>query len=429
MSKYRKRMILCSIVLAFLGGFLCLERNHPQMRVDSILPFGQEDELDAEDPRIRVLIKSEGFSHEVHPKVAFQCEAGMRVTSKDKQTEISGVDTVTFEPDDALFQGGTILVEAMDPNAKVTISSLERGDGLPSYYGSFELFTTAEGIVVVNEVNLERYLCGVLPSEMPASYEMEALKCQAVCARSYAYFHMKAFAYPEYNAHVDDSTSFQVYGNSNEDERTNQAIQETKGQLLWFEENVARTYFYSTSCGNTASIEAWGTNRSDENAYLQSVQVKNSEGEDYEKDLPWYRWSASVSSDILEGAVESNAGKELGALENITVIETGDGGIVQKLKVVGSQDSVEVETENKIRRLFASDEYQVVKQDGAKYSVSSLLPSAFFTIEKKGEEYLIQGGGFGHGIGMSQNGANEMAKEGMNYKSILTTFYPGTYLE
>lgn len=429
MRKYRKRILISSAVFVCMGIILCLERSHTQMRVDSILPFFQEESSEQKGEEIRVLIKSQGFSHEVHPKVVLECKSGMRITSKDEQTEISGTDSVTFEPDDALFEEGSILVEPMDPSAKITVGHLERGDGTPSYYGSFELFTTAEGIVLVNQLDLERYLCGVLPSEMPASYEMEALKCQAVCARSYAYFHMQEFAYPNYNAHVDDSTSFQVYGNSKEDERSNQAIRETKGQLLWFEDKVARTYFYSTSCGNTASIEAWGSKLDEDHAYLQSVKVENSKGEDYEKDLPWYRWSASVSSDILERAIEGNAEKEIGTLKNLTVLENGDGGIVQKIKVTGSQDSFEVETENKIRSLFASDEYQIKKQDGSKYHVSSLLPSAFFSIEKDGEEYRIQGGGFGHGIGMSQNGANEMAKDGMDYEEILTAFYPGTYLE
>ena len=76
----------------------------------------------------------------------------------------------------------------------------------PSYRGHIELLRTADGIAVVNELPLEEYLYSVVPSEMPASYPLEALKAQAICARTYAYGHMLRAGYPRYGAHVDDST-------------------------------------------------------------------------------------------------------------------------------------------------------------------------------------------------------------------------------
>lgn len=82
-----------------------------------------------------------------------------------------------------------------------------------------------------------------------------------------------------------------------------------------------------------------------------------------------------------------------------------------------------MDTENKIRRALGGGSYEIVKQDGTAVGSSALLPSAFFTIRKEGDTFVISGGGFGHGIGMSQNGANEMAKKGKNYIDILTLFY------
>ena len=87
-----------------------------------------------------------------------------------------------------------------------------------------------------------------------------------------------------------------------------------------------------------------------------------------------------------------------------------------------------VETENKIRTALAGD-YDIVKQDGSTRNCGKLLPSAFFTIKKEKGSYCIEGGGFGHGIGMSQTGANEMAKQGKNYREILELFYPGVNVE
>ena len=100
-----------------------------------------------------------------------------------------------------------------------------------------------------------------------------------------------------------------------------------------------------------------------------------------------------------------------------------------EIRASGEKGSVTVETENKIRRALGGEGYEITKQDGSVAASSELLPSAFFTIEKSGDLFVIQGGGFGHGIGMSQNGANEMAKQGMDYRKILTLFYQGVTIE
>ena len=84
----------------------------------------------------------------------------------------------------------------------IRLESITRGCGTPSYAGALELRAVSGAIAVINELPVETYLCGVVPSEMPASYELEALKAQAVCARSYAFRQMTSFGYPEYEAHV-----------------------------------------------------------------------------------------------------------------------------------------------------------------------------------------------------------------------------------
>lgn len=115
---------------------------------------------------------------------------------------------------------------------KLTLKNVGRSQGIPSYRGALELLDTEEGIIVINEVLLEEYLYSVVPSEMPSKYPGEALKAQAVCARTYAYGHMEHAGYPQYGAHVDDSTSYQVYNNILEQESTSAAVKETYGQLL-----------------------------------------------------------------------------------------------------------------------------------------------------------------------------------------------------
>ena len=120
-----------------------------------------------------------------------------------------------------------------DGEEGITICSIERSQGQPVYSGSLEIKKESDGLVLINELYLEDYLKKVVPSEMPASYEKEALKAQAVCARTYAYRQIQGNTYGQYGAHVDDSTSFQVYNNITTSERTDQAVDETYGQMLF----------------------------------------------------------------------------------------------------------------------------------------------------------------------------------------------------
>ncbi len=422
-------VVIAALLSTIMIHMLCEKKVQKQSQVESNLPSG--DYLpDAECPLIRVVIKTNGFIQIAHSKVEASAQNGLNIKYTDKDENIS-VDCdpqtiLALTPDDPRFQSGTILIEPKDPNDRITINSLTRGYGTPSYRGKLELFATAEGIVIVNEVPLEEYLYAVVPSEMPASYEPEALKCQAVCARSYAHCQMLDFGYPEYSAHVDDSVSYQVYGNSQEQESTIRAVQETEGQRLWHQDQVVKTYYYSTSCGHSTSIEAWGSSLTDANQFLRGVSICNEEGKAYEEALPWYRWKAVVPEQTMSNLIELNTGKEIGKLQNISITKKGVGGVILQIVATGTKGKVTVETENKIRSALGGSGYEIKKQDGTIVKSTKLLPSAFFTIAKSGESYIIEGGGYGHGIGMSQNGANEMAKAGKTYDEILQFFYPGT---
>ncbi len=425
-----------------------------QQNVESRLPTG--DYLpDAENPLIRVVIKTDGFKQIAHPEVKLSAEYGLEMSvnsihdtgdkteseSANITQQLAAGEILTLTPDHELFKHGSIRIapksELSDStvqttssvNARITINSLNRGYGTPSYRGIIELFSTSEGIVIVNELPVEEYLYAVVPSEMPASYEEEALKCQAICARSYAYCQMLVYGYPEYYAHVDDSVSYQVYGNSKEQETTTRAVNETSGKKLWYENQVVKTYYYSTSCGHSTNVEAWGTKQSEGNLYLQGVPICDEQGNAYERSLPWYKWEATIPQKTLENLIELNTGKDIGELNNIEIAKQGAGGIALQLTVTGTTKTITIETENKIRAALGGSGYEIKKQDGTVIQSTKLLPSAFFTIEKNGKSYIIKGGGYGHGIGMSQNGANEIAKTGKTYEQILQFFYSGTQVK
>lgn len=387
----------------------------------------ERPEIEVNNPNIRVLIMTNGYTNIVHPVVEMSSGGGLCIAFGEEQQETEAGQIISFAPDDPRFQSGNIRVSAKD-GGEITINSIQRGYGSPSYAGILELRTTAEGIVIINELPVETYLCKVVPSEMPGSFELEALKAQAVCARSYAYQQMQDYRYPEYEAHVNDSTDFQVYGNSQAQETTNQAVAETGGQVVRYQGRIVTTYYYSTSCGKTAGLEAWGTAPNEENQYLQSVEVRDEQG-DYEAGLPWYRWEARIPAGTLSNLISQNTGTGIGSLQSVEVTKSGAGGIALQICAVGDQGSVTIDTENKIRKALGGSGYEIVKQDGTRSASSALLPSAFFTIQREGDVFVISGGGFGHGIGMSQSGANEMAKKGKSYIDILTLFFRDVTVE
>ena len=397
------------------------EKTESELQIEENEGGNQSGGGGVPNENIRVLLMTSGYTNELHDSASLTADSGLKICYGDQVEEwTEGV--LTLEPDDSRFVNGKITVKSLNEGEEIRVESIERGCGIPSYAGVIEVWSGEEGMAIINELPMEEYLCKVVPSEMPSSYEMEALKAQAVCARSYACRQMGTYAYPQYEAQVNDSTEFQVYNNSYTAERSSQAVAETKGQVIRYQDNIAAAYYYSTSCGRTTTMEAWGDEPNEGNAYLQSVRVCGDDG-DYEKNLPWYHWRAEIPEETLKALIEGYSNTKLGDLETVEVTRRGPGDVALELTVTVSDGTVKVETENKIRTALGGQGYTITKNDGSVVESQRLLPSAFFTIAKQEDMYILDGGGYGHGIGMSQNGANEMAKCGKNYKEILKMFY------
>ena len=411
-GKKIKYGIIVFIVLLLIGGFVVTMRREPL------------DEPPIDNPDYRIVIRTNEFAEVFHPDMEISAVGGMTLHYGEESQEVAAGEIEKFIPDDPRFEDGEdkIRITAND-GGEITLHSIQRAYGTPSYAGTIELRRTEEGLVVINELPLEKYLCKVVPSEMPFYYELEALKAQAVCARNFAYKQIMDPGYPEYEAILDDSNArYQVYGNCQEDAFVNQAIEETKNQVMRYKGRLVTTLYFSTSCGYTTGLEAWGTEEDEASRYLKSVEVKGDDG-DYEAEIPWYRWEIRIPVETLSSQVSLNTETDIGTIQDIEITKTGDGGIALEVRITGDKDTVTVETENKIRKALGGTGAEVVRQDGSVEPGTAMLPSAFFTIEKEGDAFAVSGGGFGHGIGMSQNGANEMAKKGKNCEEILSLFF------
>ena len=446
--------------------------------------------------KIRVLLKTSDFADTLHREVILTADSGFLLqygSGEEVQEEMfSPGEKVTINMESDYFVGERICIVPTVLTGRIRLLNVNRSQGEPSYRGNIELLRTADGIAVVNELPLEEYLYSVVPSEMPASYPLEALKAQAICARTYAYGHMLRAGYPQYGAHVDDSTSYQVYNNIMEADSATTAVKETYGRMILTNEGtVANTYYYSTSCGVGTTADIWKTEEAKTLDYLKSsylnpgslrqvdsetvavggdtsaVETKvealsNEEtfqtfissirAEDYEAQEPWYRWCYTVKkidisrmTEVLKKRYEAD--KELiltlkdgdyisqditsfSRVQAITVAKRGSGGVADELVISTDKGNIKVISEYNIRAVLCDGTTKVVRQDGSEVSMPSLLPSAFFVIEPSHDKknvigYNIIGGGFGHGVGMSQNGARNMALHGLCAEQILNFFYEG----
>lgn len=346
---------------------------------------------------IRVLLMTSGYQSYYHPSVT---------------VKLDGKEYV-YTPESEALQKGPLILAGKD--GKFAISSIKRQEALPVYQGTLEIRKTDQGLLLINELPLENYLESVVPSEMPASYEMQALMAQAVCARTYAVCQMEEGTLEEYGADVDDSVNYQVYGNCSASDRSSQAVKDTKGQILCQNGKPVTAYYFSTSSGKTSTDEIWGTESS---PYLQSVEC------DFDQQQPWSSWNVEIPWSMLQEKVN-------GQLSGLQVTKKSESGAVTELLVLTKEEEPQaVQGEYAVRKFLAPEGLTITEKDKSQVTGGSILPSAYFDLEiQEGKNVKIKGRGYGHGVGMSQNAANEMAKEGYTWQEILGYFFKNTSLE
>ena len=396
---------------------------------------------------IRVLIMDDGFQTVFHDQIQLEFLSNGTYRTGEKAYEFAEGETLNITMDSSLFQNGRVIFEPEDQEKGIRVISMNRSYGNPVYSGRLEISREDGGLVLVNELYLEDYLKHVVPSEMPVSYEKEALKAQAVCARTYAYRQIQGNSYKEYGAHVDDSTRFQVYNNLETSQASDAAVTETYGKILMYQNSPAEAFYFSTSCGHTTDGTIWGASLSSV-PYLKGVAVRPGGGQldltdedtfssfiksaasGYESDYAMYRWTTTCTSSQLEQKISG-----IGSITNLEVTRRSTGGIAVELQVTGTEGVKMVSTESQIRSILGNPELVIKKQDGQTLTGWSSLPSAFLTVEKKKTDengmvtFAIYGGGYGHGVGMSQNGAQAMAKKGKTYEQILQFFFTGIEIQ
>ncbi len=347
-----------------------------------------------------------------------------------------------------------------DCNNDVRLTIMPKGDNLlstfgNSYRGGIEILNAGSGnMAIINLINADEYVYGVVGMEMSASWHIEALKAQAVCARNYALSSLNK--HKSYGFDICTSTDCQVYGAVNaESEATIKAGKETAGKYLMYNGSLAETLFFSCSGGHTANAKyVWGN----EIAYLKGTKDPYENPETTSR----YNWSFTYTCDEIKQRLTS-VGVDIGDIVNVSATADDKSGYVYELTIIGTKGTHTYKNE-KTRTWMGWDKlysqrYTVTPvtesntQIYAKSSKGTNSLLGFVTINGSGKlfnlsypivmksskttktldanayAFRFDGHGWGHGVGLSQYGAKGMAEQGFDYEQILEFYYNGAYLE
>jgi stage II sporulation protein D len=358
-----------------------------------------------------------------------------------------------------LFDAATgKLLYIINAESDIKLEPLAVGDTIPTIYfgtlkyrGSLFIKRIAAGFInVYNELSFEQYLYGVVPSEVPYSWHMEALKAQAVAARNYSILNMG-----KHNADGFDLCNgqhCQAYrGLGQENARTNQAVDETKGKIVLYNDKPINTYFHSSSGGRTENSENVWT---DTLAYIRSVDDK------YGLGSPNDNWTKQYNKNDIKTKLIANK-IDIGEITDIIPLKISDNGRVTLLEIRGTKGFTQLAKE-RIRTIMGSSEVKSIwynittdadlfvkdssdlkpqlERAGELYVMSAngvqKLSNGNNKVNVKNqytlkniniipEYYIFSGKGWGHGLGMSQYGAKGMAEAGFNFIQILEYYYTG----
>jgi stage II sporulation protein D len=271
-----------------------------------------------------------------------------------------------------------------------------RGDLLVNgthYSGNIEVWKSGSGMYLINELPFEEYVQNVVSSEVGANWDVEALKAQAVIARTYALYQKGSNGSATYD--ITSSVLHQVYRSNTVDARISYAVMDTEGEVLLYDGKLIEAFYHSTSCGKTEDpVEVFGKSY----PYLKPVDVNSDIS-------PYYIWERKIPVEEVEKSLN------VAGLKEIRITSYTSTNRVRTVDIVHADRTLSVKATD-LRKLLGW----------------SRLPSTQFTVTRDNGNIIFEGKGYGHGVGLCQWSALEMARDGKTYREILHYFYPGTTL-
>ncbi len=329
--------------------------------------------------------------------------------------------------------------------------------GTFSYFGELPLRggfgakrLNTNDISLINYLYMDEYLYGVVPREMDKSWPIEALKAQAIVARNFAVANMNKFSH--YGFNLDNTTNSQVYGGYKwEGPVSNQAVDETNGLVLKHNDTLVNAFYHSNSGGFTENSE---------NVFSSPQPYTKGVYDPFSLGAPNDSWTLDYSKTFIENKL-NNMGYNIGSLKDFYISEYTDQNRVYEATFIGTNNNV-IMPKQDIRKAFGYNEMKstlitvvpdnalvvtngqefyeksptnltVVSGDGKTYTLDGQVNvfngDNLSAVPTKATNYVIKGKGWGHGLGMSQWGAKNMAEQGLDFEDILTFYYTGTHIE
>jgi SpoIID/LytB domain protein len=351
-----------------------------------------------------------------------------------------------------------VTLKAAAPDASFTLDDVTIGIGFhwernerQSFRGDLRIIANGKALTAVNDVELEDYVTSVISSEMSATCPIELLKAHAVISRSWMWF-------PKANPQVRGQGNAEIvkpgeiirwYGREAHDAfdvcaddhcqrfqgitkafspAVQQAVNATRGEMLTYNGGICDARFSKCCGGRTENYAvAWDDQRI---PYLVSFDDSDGSGKPYcdtddsallaqilpnfdQETRNFFRWRVEYDADELREIVQNRLNIDLGRIVDLNPLARGASGRIYRLQIIGAKDSVIIGKELEIRRAL---------------SRSHLFSSAF-SVERVSTKLVLNGSGWGHGVGLCQIGAAVMSSRGFDYRDILRHYYPGTELQ
>ncbi len=279
-------------------------------------------------------------------------------------------------------------------------SSTQKAKNEWSVRGPVDIQRTPSGLAIINRINLEIYVAGVVSGEVSPKWPHEALKAQAVAARTYVLY--KQVVNKDQPFDVFASVQDQVYhGHAARQKSVLQAVEETQGQVVTYEGRPIYAAYSSTAAGPTEdALYVWALDL----PYLKGVDCP------FDEQAPRYNWRTAFTFEYLERQLRKE-GYQVGTIATLTPYTFTPSGRVDRVRLLHSRGEIILRGQD-LRRIVGY----------------SKIFSTNFSIKSIGSEVEVVGHGAGHAVGMCQWGMREMAQLGYDYQSILRHYYPGTTL-
>jgi len=371
----------------------------------------------ADESQLLVPIPLYGAAPLIRVKLAAPtAKDSVQVDAGKAEIRIDGTDHALEAPITLSRSGSLVSAGELGTGSYIEIAPRENPahfsiDGR-TYRGVVRLYGSDAGWEVVNVIDLEQYVAGVIGWEMIASWPVEALKAQAVASRTYAVFTMEESRASGRNWDLDDTTRYQVYGgvgptNSpklwRETANVLAARSQTTGMVLTYKGKGFKTFFHSTSGGHTVDPRT---------ALGVDLVIEPLAGVDlgeFDKESPKHNWQVTLAaSEVNARMIEARI--QPGSPIKIAAEEVASSGHAISVRIYGPTGHSAVAKATEVRHALG-------------------LPSTSFTAERNGDEWVFNGKGYGHGCGMCQWSARGMAKQGWESTRILKTMYPGSELK